>query len=141
MSRTFEGRDRFAPAAAWLARGVDVAAFGPVVDTYERLGIPLPETTADRLRGAVLFVDRFGNLVTNVDRETLNRFAQGTRVSITAAGLTNARLVETYAEIGDEQICGLFGSTDHMELAAHSASAADRLGLAAGAVVEIARVR
>ena len=118
-----------------------MAAFGPVVDTYERLGIPLPETTADRLRGAVLFVDRFGNLVTNIDRETLNRFAQGTRVSIAAAGLTNARLVETYAEIGDEQICGLFGSTDHLELAAHSASAADRLGLAAGAVVEIARVR
>jgi len=140
-SRTFEGRDRFAPAAAWLARGVDVAAFGPVVDTYERLGIPLPETTSDRLRGAVLFVDRFGNLVTNIDRETLNRFAQGTGVSIAAAGLTNARLVETYAEIGDEQICGLFGSTGHMELAAHSASAADRLGLAAGAVVELARVR
>ena len=141
VSRTFEGRDRFAPAAAWLARGVDVAAFGAVIDTYERLEIPRPEAGTDRLRGTILFVDRFGNLVTNIDRETLNRFAQGTRVSIDAPGVTNARLVETYAEIGDGQICGLFGSTEHLELAAHSASAADRLGLSAGAIVGIERGR
>ena len=72
VSRTFEGRDRFAPAAAWLARGIDARRTrARRCDDYERLEIPTPEAGADRLRGTVLFVDRFGNLVTNIDRETL----------------------------------------------------------------------
>jgi S-adenosylmethionine hydrolase len=137
MSRTFEGRDRFAPAAAWLARGVDVAALGRTLENYEKLEIPQPEVRADRLRGAVLFVDRFGNTVTNIDRAALDRFAQGKPVAIAAPGLTDAPLVETYGDIAGDQICGLFGSTDRLELAARSSSAADRLAIGSGAIVEI----
>jgi S-adenosyl-L-methionine hydrolase (adenosine-forming) len=137
MSKTFEGRDRFAPAAAWLARGVDPAAFGPTIGDYEKLDIPRPEVTADRLRGTVLFVDRFGNAVTSIDRASFDRFADGAAVAIAAPGLTGGRVVETYSEIGADQICGLFGSTDHLELAARSASAANRLGIGAGAIVDV----
>jgi S-adenosyl-L-methionine hydrolase (adenosine-forming) len=137
MSRTFEGRDRFAPAAAWLARGVDLAAFGASLDTYEKLHIPRPEVAADQLRGTVLYIDRFGNAVTNIDRAAFDRFTRGAEVAIAAPGLTNARLVSTYSDIDDDEICGLFGSTDHLELAARSASAAVRLGVDAGALVEM----
>jgi S-adenosylmethionine hydrolase len=137
VSKTFEGRDRFAPAAAWLARGVDLGAFGPTVGNYEKLDIPRPEVTADRLRGTVLFVDRFGNAITNIDRASFDRFAGGAAVAIAAPGLTAGRVVETYSEISGDQICALFGSTDHLELAARSASAADRLGIGAGAIVDV----
>jgi S-adenosylmethionine hydrolase len=137
VSRTFEGRDRFAPAAAWLARGVKLTALGRVLTDYQRLDIPLPDVVAEVLRGTVLFVDRFGNAVTNIDRRTFDRFTQGRPMQIAAAGTTVARLVDTYADIGADQICALFGSTDHLELAARAASAAERLAIGTGAMVEI----
>ena len=140
VSRTFEGRDRFAPAAAWLARGVPLTALGPVLTGCVRLDIPVPAVEADRLRGTVLFVDRFGNAVTNIDRPTFERFTTGRPVRIAAAGQAVGPQVETYGDIGVDQICALFGSTDHLELAAQSKSAAGALSIAAGAVVEIERV-
>src|SRR5512138_1442195 len=59
VSRTFEGRDRFAPAAAWLAKGTHLAALGRPVADIQRLEIPLPEADADGVRGVVMRVDRF----------------------------------------------------------------------------------
>src|SRR6188474_2575837 len=69
VSRTFEGRDRFAPAAAWLAKGIQLSALGRTVSTYHQLEIPQPEV-GEQLAGMVLLVDHFGNLVTNIDRKT-----------------------------------------------------------------------
>src|SRR5579864_1158848 len=66
VSRTFEGRDRFAPAAAWLARGVELTALGRPAGEIQRLDIPQPEVAVDRVAGQVLRVDRFGNLITNI---------------------------------------------------------------------------
>src|SRR5215472_191729 len=60
-SRTFEGRDRFAPAAAWLAKGIELTALGRPAGELQRLDIPQPTIEGDRLAGVVLRVDRFGN--------------------------------------------------------------------------------
>lgn len=139
VSRTFEGRDRFAPAAAWIAKGIQLAALGRNVPELRQLDIPQAALTDDELRGAVLRIDRFGNLVTNVDRKTFEKFAKGTGVQVAAGGATVGRLVATYADIQSGEICGLFGSTDHLELAANAGSAADLLGLTRGAVVQITR--
>src|SRR6187397_1958731 len=68
VSRTFEGRDRFAPAAGWLAKGVDLTALGRSAGTLQQLAIPAPQVTGDMISGQVLRVDHFGNLVTNIDR-------------------------------------------------------------------------
>src|SRR6476661_734210 len=68
VSRTFEGRDRFAPAAAWLAKGIELPALGRPAGALQRLDIPVPDETPGRLSGVVLRVDHFGNLVTNIDR-------------------------------------------------------------------------
>src|SRR6266705_6593786 len=67
VSRTFEGRDRFAPAAAWLAKGIDLTALGRPAGSLVRLDVPLPRVTTDGIEGEVLRVDRFGNLITNID--------------------------------------------------------------------------
>src|SRR5438067_2857018 len=75
VSRTFEGRDRFAPAAAWLAKGVELSALGRPAGAIHRLPIPEPVATAEGLTGAVLQVDRFGNLITNIDRKAFDRLA------------------------------------------------------------------
>ena len=139
VSRTFEGRDRFAPAAAWIAKGIQLAALGRNVPELHRLEIPQAVLTDDELRGAVLRTDRFGNLVTNIDRKTFEKFSKSTGVQVAAAGATVGRLVATYADIQSGEICALFGSTDHLELAANAGSAADLLGLTRGAVVKITR--
>ena len=139
VTRTFEGRDRFAPAAAWLAKGTQLTALGRAVTDIQRIDIPLPVATATSLAGVVLMVDRFGNLVTNIDRRTFEGFAKQGEFRILAAGSPVGRLVSTYAEIPPGEVCALFGSSDHLELAANAVSAAERLGLSRHAVVEITR--
>jgi S-adenosyl-L-methionine hydrolase (adenosine-forming) len=142
VSRTFEGRDRFAPAAAWLAKGIQLTALGRPVANYQRLDIPAPTVDAAALSGQVLHVDRFGNVVTNIDRRTFEKFAgEGAPagVQIEAGHETIGRLVVTYADIGPAEICALFGSTDHLELAANAESAAARLALARGATITVRR--
>jgi S-adenosylmethionine hydrolase len=139
VSRTFEGRDRFAPAAAWLAKGTQLSALGRTITDYLRIDIPMPEAAGEMLRGVVLRVDRFGNLVTNIDRRTFEHFTKHGPIAIRAAGTPVARLVSTYAEIAPGEVCALFGGSDHLELAAHAASAADQLGIGRQAAIEIAR--
>ena len=87
----------------------------------------------------MLRIDRFGNLVTNIDRKTFEAFAKQGDFRILAGGTAVARIVATYAEIAAGEVCALFGSTDHLELAANSDSAAERLGLGRRAVVEIVK--
>jgi S-adenosylmethionine hydrolase len=139
VSRTFEGRDRFAPAAAWLAKGIQLSALGRPVADIHRVDIPVPETSQDIVRGVVLRVDRFGNLVTNIDRKTVERLGQPGAITIDAGGQPIGRLVATYGELPADGVGALFGSTDHLELAAPSSSAAVRLGLARGAAVVVRR--
>jgi S-adenosylmethionine hydrolase len=138
MSRTFEGRDRFAPAAAWLAKGVDLAGFGRSAGTIHRLDIPLPTIDGDRIDGQIVRVDRFGNLITNIDRRTFERLAQGP-LDIRVDSCPVSRIVSTYADASPGEVCALFGSTDHLEIAVNGAGAAEALDLRRGAAVHVVR--
>jgi hypothetical protein len=129
VSRTFEGRDRFAPAAAWVAKGVQLSALGRPLTDYQMLDLPVAEVDGDRIVGQVLRVDRFGNLVSNINRKTFDRLAQSGSIQIEVGSHGIGRLVETYADIGPDEVCALFGSTDHLEFAANSTSAVERLGV------------
>jgi S-adenosylmethionine hydrolase len=139
VSRTFEGRDRFAPAAGWLAKGVDFAALGRSAGAIQQLSIPTPQAGEDVLAGEVLRVDRFGNLVTNIDRKLFDKFAHANAIEISAAGHRIGRVVATYAEADEGEVCALFGSSDHLEIAVNAGSAADDLRLSRGAAVTIRR--
>lgn len=138
VSRTFEGRDRFAPAAAWLAQGVAVAALGPDAGPIERVEPPKPRLSGRVIAGEVVRVDRFGNLVTNIDRATFDALTGGP-IDLTAGPHVIARIVSTYAEAAPGEICALFGSTEHLEIAANGASAAASLALDRGAAVQVSR--
>jgi S-adenosyl-L-methionine hydrolase (adenosine-forming) len=135
ISRTFEGRDRFAPAAAWLARGIELRELGTPVTTWEMLDVPEPRVTGGQLSGIVLRVDRFGNLVTNIDRRGFDAFAASGPIEIEVARHRVPRLVDTYAEAESGSACALFGSSDHLEIAVAGGNAAERLGLKRGAPV------
>jgi S-adenosylmethionine hydrolase len=139
VSRTFEGRDRFAPAAAWLAKGIELAALGRPLGAWQTLAVPDAQVSDGQVSAQVLRVDRFGNLVTNLDRRTFERFATGGRIEISAGPHAVPRLVATYAEAEPGAVCALFGSTEQLEIAVNGGSAAERLALARGAPVTITR--
>jgi S-adenosylmethionine hydrolase len=139
ISRTFEGRDRFAPAAAWLATGVDILALGRSAGDVHRLDVPTASTDGVTIVGQVLRIDRFGNLVTNIDRGLVDALPAGV-VEVRVGGHSIARIVDTYADAAPGEICALFGSGDHLEIALPRASAAAQLDLARGAPVHVVRL-
>lgn len=139
VSRTFEGRDRFAPAAAWLGKGIQLSALGRPVSNYQQLELPAPQVTDDALSGQVMVVDRFGNLVSNIDRRTFEAFARSRPVQIVADGTPITRIVSTYSEMGPGELCALFGSSDHLEIALNAGNAANQLGAGRGMHIVIRR--
>ena len=136
VSRTFEGRDRFAPAAAWLASGIDLAKLGPRLETWATVGVPAVRIEAGAIRGEVLRVDRFGNLITNIDRAAHDRVMGSGAASVSIAGQA-IPVVDTYADVAASACCALFGSSDYLEVAVNGGSAAERLAAARGTVVVV----
>lgn len=124
ISATFHGRDIFAPAAAHLAAGADFAAIGPALDAATLVRLPgfwATWANADErvVRGEIVHIDSFGNLVTNIPRSLFARTPperlMGARV--TGAGYSCAGLVTTYGEAAAGAIVALFGSGDLLEFA------------------------
>lgn len=139
ISRTFEGRDRFAPAAAWLAKGAAISTLGRSVAEPVRLAWPPVVERPDGVDGEVELVDRFGNLITNLSREVVERFVRTGAIDIAIGGQPVPRLVATYAEAGGAELCALFGSSDRLEIAVCGGSAAARLGHGVGTRVQLRR--
>ena len=139
VSRTFEGRDRFAPAAGWLGKGIDLSALGRSLPDWHRLDLPVPVVSGSTLSGEVLRVDRFGNLITNIDRGTFDRFAAGGSIDVVADVHPVPTVVATYAEAAGGALCALVGSGDHLEIALNGGSAAERLRLGRGSRVLVTR--
>ena len=136
VSRTFHGRDIFAPAAAHLAAGVSPDRFGPPVRDPVRLSWPTVRAVAGAVAGAVLHVDRFGNLVTSIRAETLDDI--GARVTIRVAGRPLA-LVGTYGDLAPGQAGALIGSSGRLEIAVREGSAAARFRARRGTPVVVSR--
>jgi S-adenosylmethionine hydrolase len=136
VSRTFHGRDVFAPAAAHLARGVAPERFGAAVD--DPVLVPWPEMHAvgGAVAGAVLHVDRFGNLITSIPADAVE--ALGAEASIHIAG-RRLPLVGTYAELPRGAAGALIGSSNRLEVAVREGSAAAVLKARRGTPVAVSR--
>ncbi len=140
VSRTFEGRDRFAPAAAWLAKGIQLPALGRAITDYVVIDLVQPVVDDAEIRGQVVRVDRFGNVVTNIGRRVCEKLAGADgAMQIEVGGQAVSRVVSTFSEIGTGEVGALFGSTDHLEFAAQAASAADVMGVSVGTPVSVRR--
>lgn len=133
VSRTFHGRDLFAPVAAHLAAGVAPAQCGPLLPGLAPLALPEPERTADAIRGEVIYVDHFGNLVTNIPESI---FPTGPH-SVSIAGVSLAEIVSAYAAVPDGAPLAIVGSWGLVEVAVRNGSAAAQLGAAAGTPVTV----
>lgn len=138
ISRTFEGRDRFAPAAAWLARGLALTALGRPLADPVRLPLHVAEAVGRGIRGEIVRVDRFGNLVSNIERRRVEQLvAAHGAVTISVAGHDVPRLVQTYAEVEAGTLCALIGSSEHLEISVSGGSATERLAAGRGAPIDL----
>jgi S-adenosyl-L-methionine hydrolase (adenosine-forming) len=121
VSRTFHGRDVFAPAAAHLALGMAAEKFGPVADDPVRLPWPEVRAVGGAVAGAVVHVDRFGNLITSIAAAAVAPFGGNASVHIAGRHLP---LVGTYADLPLGGAGALIGSSNRLEVAVREGSAA-----------------
>ncbi len=137
---TFHGRDVFAPAAAHLLRGFPFEDVGPLLPGWRRLPLPRSEATSEgAIRGEVVLVDRFGNLVTNVGASALAGLGPASTLLVEVGGERIRGLVPSYryGELG--RAAALVSSFDTLEIAVPMGSAAASLGVGVGAAVVVRR--
>jgi len=140
VSDTFHGRDIFSPVAASLSKGVDPNRFGEEITDYVRFAAPRPKPVDERtLRGVVLKVDRFGNLITNITPADIPKlFAESPAPFKIAIGKGQvSRMCSTYAEGGPGEAFGILGSMGFLEIAANRTSAFQLLGVGKGTDVNV----
>jgi S-adenosyl-L-methionine hydrolase (adenosine-forming) len=141
VSASFHGRDIFAPAAAWLWRGVAIRALGQRLRTITplELGAAIAEGRR-RLKGEVIYIDNFGNLITNIGRAEFDRFAerfQECTLTVRVGQSARIELRKTYGEVPQGAPLAIFGSFGLLEVALRDGDAAARLAAGLGAQVSI----
>ena len=131
-SATFHGRDIFAPVAGHLSLGKSPHSMGRRAGGFARADWPKPIIKGKRLQGRILFVDSFGNLITNVDREEYGRELEDRLLRIKGKGWSIESLSRTYGQNRPGQSLALFGSAGLLEIAVNCGSAQKELGLGPG---------
>jgi S-adenosylmethionine hydrolase len=141
---TFEARDRMAPVAAWLTHGVSPEEFGPEARTYRRLKIREPVRRGDEITAEILYVDKFGNLMTNISLSAFRSLRPSrakSRLALYVGETRIDRLAASYGEVKDGRPFFLVNSQGLVEIAVREGSAAARLGAKPGDPVMLRRER
>jgi S-adenosylmethionine hydrolase len=137
ISDTFHGRDIFAPAASHLARGEDPEEIGPLVDSFAELHPPEPDVWACSIKGEVIHIDGFGNIVTNIHRDLFERVVGSRSFVVEVNGRRVNTLTRTYEEGEVGKFLALFGSTEMLEISVRGGSAERRVGAGKGDTVTV----
>jgi len=137
VSKTFHGRDIFAPVAAHLSRGVSFDSFGPEIRDEVRLKPLTPEITKKgKVRGRIIYIDRFGNCVTNFDQRTISEAVEESATfSVNGKQIQSVR--KSYAEGIGHKLFAIWGSAGFMEISARNRSAAKMLKAKRGDAVTV----
>ncbi len=132
VSRTFHGRDIFAPAAAHLAAGVPLADLGPVVKDPVRIELPQARRTPSGWIAHVVAVDHFGNLASDLEAASLSG-----KETFRIRGREVAGMVPSYGSREPGSLVALADSEGRLEIAVVNGSAAELLGAKVGDVIEV----
>jgi S-adenosyl-L-methionine hydrolase (adenosine-forming) len=136
LSHTFHGRDVFAPVAAHLSRGIPYKHIGAELTSMVELTVPATQQTASEISGEIVYVDHFGNLVTNIAADAIAHFpAQQLSVSIGRKPVVG--LVTAYAAVPDGTPLAIVGSWGMLEIAVRNGNAARMLAAGPGTPVTV----
>lgn len=139
VSQTFHGRDIFSPVAGWLSKGVAPSDFGPEITDYVRLPLPpVKQVESHRLCGAVLKVDKFGNLITNLTPENAPAvFDANAKVRMMVGQAEVSGIRASYAEGQPGELFGVLNSMGYLEIACNRSAAAHMAKAGRGAEVVV----
>jgi len=132
VSSTFHGRDIFTPVAAYITNGVPFADFGPKINDAIDLNIPRPTITDEKIAGKVIHIDRFGNVITNIDEATILRMAKFDDVLRVSLGenLREIPFVRSYGHVKQGEMLVTVGSSRYLEISMSQGSAAEQFHVA-----------
>lgn len=138
VSNTFHGRDVFAPVAAWLSKNWATSSFGEEITDYVRFSMPKPKAANNTVKGVVLKVDNFGNLVTNLTADDVPKLlAQGAVFKISINGKEVTKFLTLYTQGAQGEPFAVMGSSGFVEISVNRGNAARTLGAQRGAEVTV----
>lgn len=137
-SKTFSGREIFAPAAAHIARGVLVEEFGTKLKKFEALSLPEPTVKGNQIIGEIFVIDSFGNQITNIHSSYIKRVEVGKSVKVETEHSTKfVPFVNTYGDVEKGKAVSLVGSSNFLEIGVNQGNAAKTFKTKPGDLVKI----
>jgi S-adenosyl-L-methionine hydrolase (adenosine-forming) len=138
VSSTFHGRDIFAPTAGWLSKTLATEAFGEVITDHVRFAMPKAKAVGQTVKGVILRVDAFGNLMTNLTEEEIPIGAlDGGPIKMAVNGKQVLRFARTFASGNPGEPIAVVGSAGYIEIAVNRGNAARALGANRGTEVTL----
>jgi hypothetical protein len=138
ISNTFHGRDIFSPVAAHLSNGVSPKKLGEASREVKTLSLPKPQLKGSEISGNIIHIDRFGNLITNIEQQMVNQLSQSyTQLSIHLSNSSLSGIKNSYAEAGEGNLLAIFGSKGLLEISVNKGSAAEVLKVKKGEQVQM----
>ena len=137
VSATFHGRDIFAPIAAHLSLGVSPSVMGRELEDYVQLEALEPEICQNMVKGRVVLIDHFGNLVSNIPQQLFTRAVEDKPFKITVGEQVIHALSRTYADVQDGEVMALFGSSGYLEIAVRNGNCQRWLQVIKGSEVTV----
>ena len=132
VSDTFHGRDIFSPIAANIAKRVALKRFGPNIKNIVKLDVPKPILSQNTINGEILYIDGFGNIITNIDSEFLKQIniSHKSKIEVTIVDKINVIPVcKSYIEVYKGELLGIVGSNGYLEISANQSNAAEILDI------------
>jgi S-adenosyl-L-methionine hydrolase (adenosine-forming) len=136
VSGTFHGRDIFAPVAAHLSRGVPIRGLGPAQEDFMRLPWPKSRLRHPGVEGEVLYLDRFGNAITNIEADAVRSLGEGA-LHVFVGRKRLCPIGAFYQSVPSGRPVAVLGSSGFLEIAVNGGSAAQQLGLRVGQAVTV----
>jgi S-adenosylmethionine hydrolase len=128
VTRTFHGREIFAPVAAHLSLGVSLERMGRIIKNPVKLDVPVPHEDENALYGQIIRIDNFGNIITNIPSVMLGRFLGTAMPCIQVGNLMIKKLSSIYGETEEREPLALINSSDLLEVAVNRGRACEYLG-------------
>jgi S-adenosylmethionine hydrolase len=134
VSNTFHGRDLFTPVAAHILNGVYFDEIGPMIKDYVNLNFGTPEIKDKSIVGQVIYIDGFGNIITNIEKNQIKSFLEYDKKIMIFTGRKKIKLpfVKTYSSVKKEEILATIGSNNHLEISVNQGNASKLLNVKAG---------
>lgn len=138
-SSTFHGRDIFAPVCAYISKGEPIQRFGRIIKSFRDLELPKIKVDTQSLTGEVIQIDHFGNLTSNIPKDTLENFIKGKKFKIYIKEKIINKISRSYFESAPLKPVALIGSSNYLEIATNRGSARDYFKVDKGTKIKVIR--